>query len=69
MEHYTIEQSVFIIEKYLKNNESLMTTFRKFHSNYEVYNKQNKERSTPKVCANCLIKEINCKINCFLKYL
>ncbi|KYN30724.1 hypothetical protein ALC56_14968 [Trachymyrmex septentrionalis] len=35
MERYTIEQCVFIIEQYFKNNESLATAVRKFHTKYQ----------------------------------
>ena len=34
MERYTIQQRVFIIEQYLKNNESLAAAVRKFHTKY-----------------------------------
>ena len=34
MERYTTEQRVFIIEQYLKNNESLAAAVRKFHTKY-----------------------------------
>ena len=34
MERYTIEQRVFIIEQYFKNNESLAAAVRKFHTKY-----------------------------------
>ncbi|CAH2099545.1 unnamed protein product [Euphydryas editha] len=34
MERYTIEQHVFIVEHYLKNNESLATVVQKLHIKY-----------------------------------
>ena len=34
MKCYTTEQRVFIVEEYFKNNESLATTVRKFHTKY-----------------------------------
>ena len=35
MERYTIQQRVFIIEQYFKNNESLATAIRKFYTKYD----------------------------------
>lgn len=34
MERYAIEQRVFIVEQYFKNNECLAAVVRKFHTKY-----------------------------------
>ena len=38
MERYTIQQCVFIIEQYFKNNESLAAAIRKFYTKYDKNN-------------------------------